>query len=61
MSLNLTIPTISNTTQLQRQLNTIFDALVAGAVTMVPMTNGAEPPAFITDGAGQIIYTAFAP
>ena len=55
------IPTIINTGLLQAQLNAIFDELFAGAVTLVPLTNGAEPPAFITDGAGRLIFTSFDP
>lgn len=34
---------------------------VISDTSWVPLVDGSEPPAFITDGAGNLIFTAYTP
>lgn len=52
---------ITNLSLLQQQINNVFASIFGGGVTLVPVTNGAEPPVFITDGAGGLIFISMAP
>ncbi len=37
------------------------DAISGGGGTYIPLVDGAEPPSFITDGAGQLILIPWSP
>ena len=41
--------------------DTLDPAAFGSVASYIPTVDGAEPPAFITDGAGTLILIAFAP